>query len=175
MVDGFAYWPRASTDAHQLAPADAWDELAAVAVLLDRRPKMIPSKRAHACARTSPLWKRRVWVANHELAPRACSAIATKDLMMLGGILEQDTRAVHHCLATATPKVSYGTDATRDFLDALARWRASSGVPVFASQGYGPNIVLVLARQSVAEVAAWLDRSFAKAEHFVLGISSPTA
>ncbi len=128
------------TDAHAhpiLDPA-AWDIRLVVAVTT-RAPKDVGSTDAmEHTTRTSPYYAAWIESVPHDLSA-ACTAIASRDLSLLGAVAERSALRMHGSAMAADPGVLYWTAPTLAAMLAVKDLRRQ-GVAVFFTMDAGPHV-----------------------------------
>ena len=154
LFGGFVEWDQGSDDATSVArplyPADHWPLVDVVAVV-SAHAKAVSSERGHSFAATSPLNDGRIASLPCALQ-EVRDAIATRDIRLLGPIIERDALAMHGVMMTGTPSLLYWQPETLALIHAVRQWRAQ-GLPVYFTIDAGPNVHLICEAGHAAEVA----------------------
>ena len=131
LFGGFVEWEQghddASSVAHQLFPADAWD-LRDIVAVVSSAEKRVSSEGGHGLAATSPFNTARVASLPHALS-EVRAALATHDIDRLGRAIELDALAMHGVMMTSAPSLLYWQPGTLEILHAVHRWREDSAHP----------------------------------------------
>ncbi|MFO7635540.1 MAG: diphosphomevalonate decarboxylase [Caldilinea sp.] len=145
LFGGYVEWERGSDDAtsvaRQLFPAEHWN-LRDVVAIVSTAEKAVSSQSGHMIAMTSPFNSARVdslYTALQEVR----AAIILRDINRLGPIIEQDALAMHAVMMTGNPSLLYWQPGTIEVLQAVRRWRAEDGFPVYFTIDAGPNVHLL--------------------------------
>lgn len=158
LFGGFVEWERGDDDAtsvaHQLYPADHWPLYDVVAVVSGAE-KAVSSEQGHGLAASSPLNAGRIASLTTALN-EVRTALAARDLARLGPVIEQDALAMHAVMMTSTPSLFYWQPGTLEIIQAVHRWRAQDGLPVYFTIDAGPNVHLLCEAATVATVKAYL-------------------
>lgn len=153
LFGGFVEWERghdhASSVARQLYPPEHWALYDIVAVV-SRAAKHVSSEGGHQLAATSPLQTSRLASLTTAL-PAVREALAGRDLVRLGPIIEQDALVMHAVMMTSTPRLLYWQPATLEILQAVDQWRAEE-LAVYFTIDAGPNVHLICEASAVADV-----------------------
>ncbi len=112
--------------------------LAHFVVLVDTQPKKIPSSRAHALVRTSPLWEGRPERATHR-TQKMRVALAAGDLGAVARLAWSDAWEMHSLFHTAQEPFSYWAPATIEALHWLSSF-VLSDLPPIVTLDAGPNV-----------------------------------
>jgi len=154
VLGGFVEWVAGTSHetscARQLADHDHWPELRDIVVIVSKAPKEQSSSEGHALAPTSPLYEARLAYLGAVLETTR-RAIATRDLRLLGEVLEPEAFCLHAIAMTTSRPVLYWTPETVDVLRRVFEWRRQ-GLEAYCTLDAGPNVHII----TVAEVAAEL-------------------
>lgn len=145
--DGFVKWE--GEFAHSLYPADYWD-LRDIVVIVEKTIKKISSSVGHEVVETSPFFNKRL-----EDLPKRIQKIEVafqeKNFQMLGEVIEEDCRDMHHVMQTQVPPLMYWNDATRRIMEAVVSWR-KLGLSVYFTIDAGPNVHVICEGKDEARV-----------------------
>jgi diphosphomevalonate decarboxylase len=138
----------------QLAEAAHWD-LRDVIAVVEIGPKVVSSRDGHRLAHTSPYYTRRL-----ELLPERLKnvrrAIETRDLDLLGPILEAEAVDLHIIAMSSTPPIFYWSPGTVAVLRAVRELR-QEGLAAWATLDAGANVHVICDADSEDEVADRLE------------------
>ncbi|MCO4768512.1 MAG: diphosphomevalonate decarboxylase [Deltaproteobacteria bacterium] len=156
---GFVEWLPGTSDADstavQLAGEDFWD-LRDLVVLVSRAPKAISSSEGHKIATRHPFM-----AARQELLPARMlatkGAVAARDLMTLGALVEQEALEMHAIMMSGQPAALYMQPGTLKLLHAIRAWR-EDGLPVFFTLDAGPNVHVLCESRDAPEVRARIEQ-----------------
>jgi len=158
LFGGFVEWEQGHDDAtsvaHSLAAADHWDLVDIVAVV-SSAVKSVSSEQGHAFAASSPLNAGRIESLQAALSG-VRDAILTRDLRLLGPIIERDALAMHAVMMTGVPSLLYWQPGTIEVMHAVRRWRHEANVPVYFTIDAGPNVHLICESAHTDSVLALL-------------------
>ena len=132
-----------------LAPPEHW-ALADVVAVVDAGAKKIGSAENHRLATTSPYFPTRL----AELPARldaARTAIAGRDLELLGETIEADAVSMHAVCMTSRPPSFYWNGGTLEVIHAVRAWRAE-GLQAYFTIDAGPNVHVICAAPDRAKV-----------------------
>ena len=135
--------------AFSIAPPEHW-ALADVVAVVDAGAKKIGSAENHKLATSSPYFGVRL----SEIATRLAatrSAIAARDLTLLGEMTEADHISMHAVCMTSRPASFYWAAGTMQVIHAVREWR-SQGLEAYHTTDAGPNVHVVCAVRDMAEV-----------------------
>lgn len=164
--DGFVEFVAGRTDetayARQLFPPEHWD-LRIVTVILDQRPKEIPSSEGHRAARTSPFYG--AWLAAlPEALETVRRALAERDVRLLGMAVERQAMAMHAVAMTSSPAerawlsgIYYWAPGTVALIQAVQDWRRQ-GLEVYLTIDAGANVHLLCEARDQGELEGELGR-----------------
>lgn len=163
VLGGYVEWPDPSSPggidgepsyAVQLAEASRWD-LRDVIAVVEIGPKVVSSRDGHRLAHTSPYYTKRL-----ELLPERLQnvrrAIETRDLDLLGPILEQEAVDLHIISMSSTPPIFYWSPGTVAVLRAVRELR-QEGLAAWATLDAGANVHVICDADSEDEVAERLE------------------
>ncbi len=155
---GFVEWQAGASDsdsfAFSIAPADHWALVDLIAIA-QSEPKPVGSSEGHRLAWTSPLQDARLSGAPARLD--ACRrAILACDFDALAGVIELDSNLMHAVMMTSTPPLFYWQPASLSVIKLVTRWR-KEGLPVCYTLDAGPNVHVICALESSAEVKSRLE------------------
>jgi diphosphomevalonate decarboxylase len=142
VLGGYVEWPVGTPEdpAVQIASADHW-QLSDVVAVVSLEPKSTSSREGHRRATSSPFFEKR-----QELLPkrleRVRTAIAERDISLLGPVLEEEALELHLVAMSSRPPIFYWTAGT---IAALRRVRAmrGEGLAAFATIDAGPNVHVI--------------------------------
>lgn len=164
VLGGFVEWPAASgsesgaedpdAPAAQLAPATDW-ELSCLVAIIEDGPKDVSSREGHRLAPTSPHFGRRLELVPERLAT-VRRAIRTRDLSLLGPVLERDAVELHAIAMTSEPPIFYWRPTTLEVLSEVRRLRGS-GIGAWATMDAGANVHVLCAPEDEHRLAAALE------------------
>lgn len=163
VLGGYVEWPDPSSAggidgepsyAIQLAEASRWD-LRDVIAVVEIGPKVVSSRDGHRLAHTSPYYTKRL-----ELLPERLQnvrrAIETRDLDLLGPILEQEAVDLHIISMSSNPPIFYWSPGTVAVLRAVRELR-QEGLAAWATLDAGANVHVICDADSEDEVAERLE------------------
>ena len=157
VIGGYVEWPGNGDDgpAVQLAGADHW-LLSDVVAVVSSEPKQISSRQGHRRAPGSPFFDPRLRRLPDRLA-RVRSAIAERNIELLGPILEDEAIELHLVAMSSRPPIFYWTAGT---IAVLRRVRAmrQEGLSAFFTIDAGPNVHVVCPSKDEEQVAGILRR-----------------
>lgn len=154
---GFVAWDAGQRadgrDSHgrPIGSADDWD-LAMVVAVVDSGPKAVGSTEGMERSRlTSPLYEG--WVAHAPaLMARAERAVAERDLVALGEVMEASTFEMHATMSTSVPPLLYWQPGTVAALHVVFALR-SRGVGAWATMDAGPQVKVLCGGADAPTVA----------------------
>jgi diphosphomevalonate decarboxylase len=163
VLGGYVEWPDPSSPggiesepsyALQLAEASRWD-LRDVIAVVEIGPKVVSSRDGHRLAHTSPYYTRRL-----ELLPERLQnvrrAIETRDLDLLGPIIEAEAVDLHIIAMSSNPPIFYWSPGTVAVLRAVRELR-QEGLSAWATLDAGANVHVICDADSEDEVAERLE------------------
>lgn len=142
--DGLVEWMKGKSSqtsyAKSLFSQDYWD-LRDIVVVVAKPQKKIGSTQGMDNVRTSPFWSRRLRNISDRMK-RAKSALAKRDLKMLGEVMEEDCVSMHTVMMTQKPPLFYWSGETVEMIHAVSAWR-EEGLSVYFTIDAGPNVHLI--------------------------------
>lgn len=157
VVGGFVEWPaepgEPSAPARQLADA-SW-QLADVVAVLETGPKEVSSREGHRRAPSSPCFERRLELVPERLATIR-RAIETRDLDLLGPVLEAEAIDLHAIAMTSEPPIFYWSPGSVEVLGSVRTLRLD-GVPAWSTMDAGANVHVLCPREVEGTVARRLE------------------
>jgi diphosphomevalonate decarboxylase len=163
VLGGYVEWPDPGAaggfDAEpsyaiQLAEAARWD-LRDVIAVVEIGPKVVSSLEGHRLALTSPYYEKR-----QELLPERLQkvrrAIETRDLDLLGPVLEEEAVDLNIIAMSSHPPVFYWSPGTVAVLRAVRELR-QEGLAAWATMDAGANVHVICDADSEDEVAERLE------------------
>ncbi|NKB87770.1 MAG: diphosphomevalonate decarboxylase [Acidobacteria bacterium] len=157
VMGGYVQWPDgedAEGPAVQLAAADHWD-LRDVVVLVQQDEKKVSSLDGHRRAPSSPHFERRQELLPDRLAA-VRSAIDSRDLAILGPVIEEDAIELHLIAMSSRPPIFYWLPASLTVLAAVRRLR-DRGVEAWATLDAGANVHVICAPAAEEAVVAEME------------------
>ena len=139
----------AESYALSLAPPEHW-ALADVVAVVDAGAKKIGSAENHQLAATSAYFPTRLAEIPARLAA-ARTAIAQRDLELLGVTMEADAVSMHAVCMTSTPPSFYWYAGTLSVIHAVRGWR-EQGLQAYFTIDAGPNVHVICAAADRDEV-----------------------
>jgi diphosphomevalonate decarboxylase len=139
----------AESYALSLAPPEHW-ALADVVAVVDAGAKKIGSAENHQLAATSAYFPTRLAEIPARLAA-ARTAIAQRDLELLGVTMEADAVSMHAVCMTSTPPSFYWYAGTLSVIHAVRGWR-EQGLHAYFTIDAGPNVHVICAAADRDEV-----------------------
>jgi diphosphomevalonate decarboxylase len=144
VLGGYVEWPAGDSDgeghAVQLEPREHWD-LRNVIAIVDPTPKSVSSRDGHRAAPSSPHYAPR----QEQLPERldiVRQAIESRDIELLGPVIEKDAVELHLVAMSSEPPIFYWQAGTLAVLEA-ARTLRGDGVQVYSTIDAGPNVHLI--------------------------------
>jgi len=134
----------------QVEPPEHW-LLVDVVAIVSKHPKKVGSTGGHKLAHTSPLNSARLAHVQTAIA-RARTAIHTRDIEMLGHIMELDALTMHAVMMTSSPSLLYWEPGTLTVMHAVRQWR-EEGIPVYFTIDAGPNVHVITLPEYADDVA----------------------
>jgi diphosphomevalonate decarboxylase len=163
VLGGYVEWPDPGAPggfdeepsyAIQLAEAARWD-LRDVIAVVEIGPKVVSSREGHRLAHTSPYYAKR-----QELLPERLQkvrrAIETRDLDLLGPVLEEEAVDLNIVAMSSHPPIFYWSPGTVAVLRAVRELR-QEGLSAWATMDAGANIHVICDPESEDEVAERLE------------------
>ena len=157
VLGGYVEWPGDEKNgaAKQLAVADHWS-LSDVVAVVSSSAKEVSSREGHRRAMSSPVFERRLQALPERLR-RVRSAIADKDMIELGSVLEEEALELHLVAMSSQPPIFYWTAGTIAVLRRVRELRAE-GLAAFSTIDAGPNVHVICPADQEAQVADALSR-----------------
>lgn len=177
--DGFVLWEEGlpagrqgdsseTSYAHSLHPASWWD-LCDIVVVVQSKPKEVPSTSGMEAVRTSPLLVKRL-AAIPERIEKIKDALAKKDIHTFGEVIEEDCLDMHAVMQSQKPSLVYWTEETRRLMHAVRQWR-KDGLAVYFTIDAGPNVHVVCEAQNEKTVLGKL-KEISSIKNFIVNKSS---
>jgi diphosphomevalonate decarboxylase len=138
----------------QLAEASHWD-LRDVIAVVEIGPKVVSSRDGHRLAHTSPYYPKRLELLPDRLQ-KVRRAVETRDLDLLGPILEQEAVDLHIISMSSNPPIFYWSPGTVAVLRAVRELR-QEGLAAWATLDAGANVHVICDADSEDEVAERLE------------------
>lgn len=163
VLGGYVEWPDpgapGGTDddpsyAVQLADAGHWD-LRDIIAVVEIGPKIVSSREGHRLAHTSPYYTRRLELLPGRLQ-KVRRAIETRDLDLLGPVLEEESTDLHIMAMSSQPPIFYWSPGTVAVLRAVRELR-QEGLSAYATLDAGANVHVICDPDSEDEVAERLE------------------
>lgn len=154
LMGGFVKWSRGGSEQEQaflqVAAADHWD-LCDIIVVLSSAPKPVSSTEAHRLAWSSPFFAPRL--AGHEERMAAMEdALLSRDMRVLGPLIEIEALEMHAVAMTSKPAVQYITEETTQFLSWLRHARRTNDLPAYFTLDAGCNVHVICPAAALAKV-----------------------
>jgi diphosphomevalonate decarboxylase len=138
-----------------LHPASHWDIRLTVAVITEGRKDVGSTDGMGLSKETSPYYD--AWVAaTPAMAKKIESAIAARDLAVLGPLAEHSFASMHALALSTSPPTLYFQPGSLAALATVRKLRAD-GVPVFATMDAGPHVKALSLAEDAPRVKAALD------------------
>ena len=141
---GFVIWKQGhshlTSSARSLFPPSHWPLIDIVCVVSSGE-KSTSSTNGHKLAPSSPYFKLRLKQLPYRLT-QVKQALKTKNLKLLGEIIEQETIDLHLIAMSSQPPIFYWEPATLQLIKLLPTWR-NGGLPVYFTLDAGPNPHLI--------------------------------
>ena len=163
VLGGYVEWPDPGaangiddepSNAVQLADASHWD-LRDIIAVVEIGPKVVSSRDGHRLAHTSPYYTKRLELVPERLQ-KVRRAIETRDLELLGPVLEEESTDLHVIAMTSQPPIFYWSPGTVAVLRAVRELR-QEGLAAWATLDAGANVHVICDPDSEDEVAERLD------------------
>ncbi|HWM95323.1 MAG TPA: diphosphomevalonate decarboxylase [Thermoanaerobaculia bacterium] len=138
----------------QLAEAGHWD-LRDVIAVVEIGPKVVSSRDGHRLAHSSPYFTKRLELLPERLQ-KVRAAIESKDLDILGPLLEEEAVDLHVIGMTSQPPIFYWSPGTVAVLRAVRELR-QEGLSAYATLDAGANVHVICDTDSEDEVAERLE------------------
>lgn len=135
--------------AASIAPPEHW-ALADVVAVVDPGAKKIGSAENHRLATTSAYFPTRLAELPARLEATR-TAVARRDLELLGETMEADAVSMHAICMTSRPPSFYWSGGTLEVIHAVRAWRAE-GLQSYYTIDAGPNVHVICAEQDRSEV-----------------------
>ena len=157
VLGGFVEWPgdEKSDAARQLAGAEHWP-LSDVVAVVSSSAKEVSSREGHRRATSSPVFDRRL-LALPERLRKVRRAIAERDILELGSVLEEEALELHLVAMSSRPPIFYWTGGTIAVLRRVRELR-SDGLEAFSTIDAGPNVHVICPSDQETQVADALGR-----------------
>ena len=142
---GFVQWQ--AGDDHessmpiQLHEASHWDLLDCI-VVISADEKAVSSQEGHGLARSSFLLPSRIEHV-HRTWSVAKEAVRSRNLEVLGSIVETDAMFMHAVMLTSRPPLVYLNSDSIKLIHAILTWRDKDALPVYFTIDAGSNIHLL--------------------------------
>lgn len=157
LADGFVEWHAGvrsdGMDSFATPLPDRWPDLRVGACVLSAREKTVGSRdgmrRSVQTCPFYPLWPATV---ERDLATLR-SAIAARDIALLGATAESNCLAMHALMVATRPPILYALPETLETIRAVWAARAD-GVPVWFTMDAGPNVKLLFEASSASSIRA---------------------
>ncbi len=146
---GFVEWEAGIDDCSSL-PMQLHHErhwaLNDVVAVVSRASKKVSSQSGHGLADSSFLLENRLQFVSEAL-PIAKGAVRSRNLKILGPLLEKDALFMHAVMLTSRPSLLYLNDAAVDLMQAVQSWRAEEGLEAYFTIDAGPNLHVICEEQ----------------------------
>lgn len=153
---GFVEWQKGEKDdgsdsyAVPILPPEAWD-LSILSVVLNTKRKKISSREGmRRTVATSCFYEGWLKTVEKDLA-EAKEALASRDFVKLGQVLERNALKMHATTLGADPPFLYWESATLDVMDAVLELR-EHGIPAYFTIDAGPNVKVICERKNEEKV-----------------------
>jgi diphosphomevalonate decarboxylase len=168
---GFTTWDAGAEAARDFLPADHWDDLRVIIVVLQQSKKSVSSREGMERSRlTSPYYA--AWIASSsELFSEGCRALEHRDIERLGWAMRQSYLAMFGTMFTADPPVIYWLPESVAVIRLCEHLR-SNAVPVWETMDAGPQVKLVTLADSVGVVSSAIRERVPGAETIVSAVGS---
>lgn len=157
---GFVEWQGGTKDKSsfplQLHPPQHW-ALSDVVAVLNSADKKVSSQQGHELAASSFLLQDRVEFVRFAL-PLVREAVRSRNLKILGPILEKDALFMHAVMLTSQPSLLYLNDAAISLMQLVQTWRSEEGLQVYFTIDAGPNLHLICQSENEGLVAKRLEK-----------------
>ncbi len=146
---GFVEWEAGIDDCSSL-PMQLHHErhwaLNDVVAVVSAASKKVSSQSGHGLADSSFLLENRLQFVSEAL-PIAKGAVRSRNLKILGPLLEKDALFMHAVMLTSRPSLLYLNDAAVDLMQAVQSWRAEEGLEAYFTIDAGPNLHVICEEQ----------------------------
>jgi len=151
--DGFVQWKKGNTSqesfAYSLYPSGHWD-LRDALVIVDSSMKKVSTTIGMEAIRTSPLLDGRL-AALPERLDRCQKALADKNFLKLGEVVEEDCLDMHEVMQSQVPPLNYWNETTRHIMNMVRLWR-KEGALVYFTIDAGPNVHILYQAKDEQEI-----------------------
>jgi diphosphomevalonate decarboxylase len=161
---GYVLWEAGNKPGEQTVkpltgPLNAPWRLADSIVVVDSGHKAVSSRDAHQAAWQSPLFAIRLaGIAERQQAMQ--KALASRDIQMLGSLIEAEATELHAVALTGTPSAAYLKPQTEAVITWLRQARQESGLKAYFTLDAGPNVHIICEPEVVPELLTGLKRVF---------------
>ncbi len=123
-------------------------------LIFSSAPKLVSSSEGHERALSSPYFSQRLEKLPERIL-KVEKALKAKNLNILGPLLEEEARELHHIAQSSNVPIDYLTPETRRFLEELEKTQERS---FFYTLDAGPNVHLISEKDIGEEVREILNR-----------------
>jgi diphosphomevalonate decarboxylase len=123
-------------------------------LLIDRDEKQVKSSVGHALMHNHPYATERFKRARAHMND-LLFAMKTGDVQLFGKIAEAEALDLHGMMMTSTPPYLLIKPNTLAVINALYKFRADTGLPVYMTLDAGPNVHLLYPEEIAAKVNEW--------------------
>lgn len=143
--DGFVEWDKGTDSdnsyAYTLHPSDYWDICDVIAIVTTKMKK-VSSTEGHALADTSPFYKTRLREMDQKIL-KFKQALAKRDFLSFGRILEDEALNMHAICLTSTPSLIYWEPATIEIMKKIITWRENNEIESYFTIDAGPTVHVI--------------------------------
>jgi len=171
---GFTVWPAGAEAARAFLPAEHWEDLRVLIVVLAESKKPVPSREGMERARLSSPYYDSWLQTSKELFAEGCTAVERRDIERLGWAMRQSYLAMFGTMFTSDPPFIYWLPQSLAVIKQCEKLR-SGAVPVWETMDAGPQVKLLTLESATAEVIAALRENVPDARIIISGLGgAPT-
>jgi len=154
LVDDFAVWDK---QGQVKSITNPFDDLSMIVMLVSEEKKAISSRDAMKITKeTAPSYHQ--WIMDSEQDYQdMLVAIATKDFIRLGEVMERNSQRLHDVMANSQPAIIYQQPISQLLINKVKQARMQ-GLIGFTTMDAGPNVKILIQARELARWKTYLDQ-----------------
>lgn len=166
---GFVEWKkgRKSEDSYSVMifSPDYWS-IKILTLIVTQKKKEVSSSEGHLLAPTSPFFKKRILLIDKKIN-RLKKAIAKRDFLLFGKIVEQEALEMHAIALTSNPPLVYWNERTVFWIKKIFELRRR-GFLVFFTIDAGPNLHLFCLEKDQENISNQVKKNLINGEKIII-------
>ncbi len=154
---GFVEWKKGKrrdgldSYAHQIVPADYWQDFRMIICITSSREKKVSSRTGmERTVRTSPMYKAWLKTIDQDIK-RIKKGIKDRNFTLVGETAQENCLKMHALTMTSKPSIFYWNSTTIDLINRIIEWK-NQGIECYFTIDAGPQVKIICLEKDIKKI-----------------------